>query len=189
MKRNALAALLATILAACGSLTAVHPESAPAPINAATPAASSLTSTPTPSSPQSAAAYPPAASPPAAAATAVAAGPTMLTRTVALIAIGGSRTNGFVELTDRNGSFVATVSAGGLAPGLHTVHIHRGSCANPYAGMHLTVLGILAANASGAGTLVAGLGSVYLSPANYLIVYATTSPQVIVGCAGLVALG
>lgn len=184
MKRNALAALLATILAACGSLATVHPETAPAPINAGTPVASPLISTPPPSSPQSA-----AASPPAAAATAVAPSPTMLTRTVPLIAIGGSRTNGFVELTDRNGSFVATVSAGGLAPGLHTVHIHRGSCANPYAGTHLTVLGILGANASGAGTLVAGLGSVYLSPANYLIVYATTSPQVIVGCAGLVALG
>jgi Cu/Zn superoxide dismutase len=84
----------------------------------------------------------------------------MLSRTVPLIAIGGSRVSGFVQVTERNGSFVATVSARGLTPGLHTVHIHRGSCANPYAGVHLTVLGLLAADGSGAGTLTAGIGSV-----------------------------
>lgn len=112
----------------------------------------------------------------------------MVSRTVPLIAIGGSRVSGFVQVTEQNGSLGATVSARGLAPGLHTVHIHRGSCANPYAGIHLTVLGLLAANDSGAGILTAGIGSVYVAPGRYVIVYASTTPQIIVGCADLVAL-
>ena len=60
---------------------------------------------------------------------------------------------------------------------------------NPYAGIHLTVLGLLAADSSGSGTLTAGIGSVYVAPGRYVIAYSTTSPQIIVGCADLVALG
>jgi hypothetical protein len=113
----------------------------------------------------------------------------VLSRNFPLVAIGGSRVAGLVQITDRDGSFVAGVSVVGLRPGtLHIIHVHAGSCANPYGGMHLTVLGLLHAGPGGAGSLTAGLASVYVASGRYIIVYATTSPQVIVGCANLTAL-
>ncbi len=116
----------------------------------------------------------------------------MMTGSFALMAVGGSFVRGVVQVTARDGVFTATVSAGGLPSGgstLHTVHVHLGSCANPYAGVHLTVLGVLGTNAVGAGTLTARLAPVYVSAGHYVIVYASTLPQVIVGCANLAALG
>ncbi len=103
----------------------------PTPIPSSTsPGASpaSVTPTPTPT---------PAPVPPA---------PVVLSRDFPLVGIGGSHVSGVVQVTDRDGSFVVSVSARGFAPGIttiHTVHIHGGSCANPYAGVHLTVLGVL----------------------------------------------
>lgn len=105
--------------------------------------------------------------------------------------VGGSFVRGIVQITARSGNFTATVSASGLPQGgstLHAVHIHLGSCANSYGGTHLTVLGLLGANAAGAGTLTASLAPAYVSAGHYVIVYASTSPQVIVGCANLAAL-
>ena len=115
----------------------------------------------------------------------------VLTGTFPLIAIGGSHVSGLVQVTDRDGSFVADVSVRGLPPGmstLHTVHIHAGSCANPYGGLHLTVLGLLRAGPTGAGMLMAPLAPVYVANGHYVIVYANTAPQVILGCANLMAL-
>ena len=108
-----------------------------------------------------------------------------------LLAIGGSHTSGVVQITDRAGSFVATISVQGLASGMqtvHTVHIHAGSCANPYGGVHLTVLGLLRAGPGGAGTLTAPLAPFFVANAHYVIVYSNTAPQVIVGCANLMTL-
>ena len=115
----------------------------------------------------------------------------MLSRSFSLIAVGGSFVNGVVQVTERNGAFMATVSARGLPGGssLHTVHVHLGSCANPYAGMHLTGLGLLASNAAGAGSLTAALAPVYVATGHYVIVYSNASSQVIVGCANLAPLG
>lgn len=115
----------------------------------------------------------------------------VLSRTFRLMAVGGSFVSGVVQVTDRNGAFTAAVRATALPSGastLHAVHIHLGSCANPYGGMHLTVLGLLGANSAGAGTLTAPLAPVYVSAGHYVIVYASTSPQVIVGCANLASL-
>ena len=114
----------------------------------------------------------------------------VLTRTFALMSAGGSFVRGAVRVTERNGVFTASVNATGLLPStLHTVHIHLGSCTNPYAGTHLTVLGVLDASAGGAGMLTAGLAPVYVSPGHYVIVYASTSPQLIIGCANLGSIG
>lgn len=106
------------------------------------------------------------------------------------MAVSGSFVTGVVQISERNGAFAASVSARALPGGssLHAVHIHLGSCANPYAGMHLTVLGLLASNAAGAGSLSAPLAPVYVSAGHYVIVYSNASPQVIVGCANLAPL-
>ena len=108
-----------------------------------------------------------------------------------LLAVGGSHASGVVQVTDRAGSVVATVSVQGLASGmqtLHAVHIHAGSCANPYGGLHLTVLGLLRSGPAGTGMLTAPLAPFYVANAHYVIVYANTAPQVIVGCANLMPL-
>jgi hypothetical protein len=105
-----------------------------------------------------------------------------------LVAIGSSHASGVVQITDRAGSFVATVSVQGLASGmqtLHSVHIHAGSCANPYGGLHLTVLGLLRAGPTGTGMLTAPLAPFYVANGHYLIVYSNALPQVIEGCANL----
>src|SRR5438132_2365991 len=76
-----------------------------------------------------------------------------------------SHISGLVQVTDRAGSFLADVSVRGLPKEmstLHTVHIHAGSCANPYGGIHLTVLGLLRADSTGAGMLAAPLAPVYV---------------------------
>jgi hypothetical protein len=115
----------------------------------------------------------------------------MLSGGFAIIPIGRSNVRGSVQVSQGGGRFVATVSVGGLPTGmatLHTVHIHLGSCANPYAGMHLTVLGILGANGAGAGSFSAPLAGTYLSSGRYLIIYANLEATVIVGCANLGAL-
>lgn len=99
--------------------------------------------------------------------------------------------SGLVQVTERDGTFVASIIARGLAAGvptLHAVHIHLGSCANPYGGAHLTVLGLLGATAAGTGTLTAGLAPVYVSNGREVIIYASTSPQFIVACANLATL-
>jgi hypothetical protein len=112
----------------------------------------------------------------------------VLGRSFPLIGIGGSSVTGVVQVTQRGGGFVATVSARGLragVPTLHAVHVHLGSCASPYFGMHLTVLGFLNASAAGVGSLTAPVSPAYLSAGHYVILYATTAPQVIVACANL----
>jgi hypothetical protein len=111
----------------------------------------------------------------------------MISRSFPLAGVGGN-VSGVVTVTNRDGRFLATVSAHGLnmrMATLHTVHIHLGSCANPYGGMHVTVLGLLSASAAGAGMLTAPIAPVYLSSGHYVILYATSAPQVIVGCANI----
>lgn len=182
--------LFGTLLTACVSPTGSANRPTPVPFitphtpfpSADAPSAAPMATTSTPS----AAAPPPAAAAPAAVPPVA---PVVLTRTFALMSAGASFVRGTVQVTERNGAFTASVNAAGLPPStLHTVHIHLGSCANPYGGMHLTVLGLLGTNAAGTGTLTAGLAPVYVSPGHYVIVYATSSPQLIAGCANLGSL-
>jgi hypothetical protein len=174
VRRLLTALLLTTVMSACGSTTGTSIAPTPTPrIPAPAPSPTDLPPTPT-------------STPPAAA-------PTPLVRTgiFQLVAIGGSHASGLVQVTERNGSFVASVSVRGLAPGMasvHTVHIHAGTCANPYGGLHLTVLGLLRTGPTGAGMVTAPLAPFYVANGHYVIVYANTSAQVIVGCANLAAL-
>ena len=173
--------MIAAVLTAC--VSSYGTGSRPTPIPFITPPS------PLPSADVAAASPPPPAPAPA---VAQPAAPEVLSRGFVLMAVGGSFVRGRVEVIARNGATTATVSASGLPSGgsrLHTVHIHLGSCANPYGGMHLTVLGLLVASPAGTGTLTAPLAPVYVSAGHYVIVYASTSPQVIVACANLAALG
>lgn len=171
---------VALVLTACAATTGT--SLAPASIAPTTsPTASPTSVASIPASTPSAAALPPV--------TAASTAPVVFSRNFPLVAIGGSRVMGQVQITDRNGSFVAGVSVAGLPPGtLHPIHIHAGSCANPYGGMHLTVLGLLWAGPAGVGSLTTGLAPVYVASGRYVIVYASTSRQVIVGCADLMSL-
>lgn len=112
-----------------------------------------------------------------------------MSRSFALLPVAGSGAFGSVTVLQRNGFFSATVVVHGVANGsIHTVHIHLGSCANPYGGMHLTVLGLLAGDASNSGGLTAAIAPVYVSTGHYVIVYATNSPVSIIACTNLAAI-
>lgn len=112
-----------------------------------------------------------------------------LSRGFAVLPFGGSQVSGVIAIQSGVGFDTATVSLRGLAAsGLHAIHVHLGSCANPYAGVHLTVLGFLGATSAGTGTLQAAIAPGYLSAGHYVIVYASTAPQRIVGCANLAPL-
>jgi hypothetical protein len=106
-----------------------------------------------------------------------------------LLAVGGSGTGGSVGITALAArSFSVSLVVHGLPSGVltaHTVHVHAGSCAAPYAGRHLYVLGTLVGDRQGMGTLHATGPGAYVAPGRYLIVYASSSPDVIVGCADL----
>jgi hypothetical protein len=176
-----------TVLTACGSTIGASTGPTPIPYIAPPTPSASPSASPIPASPPPAAALPPVAAAPAAAPPA----PTVRSAAFPLLAIGGSRVSGQVQVTERDGAFVAGVSVRGLAAGtatLHAVHIHAGSCANPYGGIHLTVLGLLRTDPTGMGMLTAGLAPVYVANGRYVIVYSTTAPQVIVACANLMSL-
>lgn len=179
MKRTVLGALLGLFLSACAAATSTTIASPTTPPITPTQAASPL---PLPST-----------LPTLAAPTIVTPPPEQLSGAFPIIAIGSSRVRGLVQVGQRtDGGFDATVSVSGLTlgiPTLHTVHIHRGSCANPYAGTHQTVLGILGASAAGAGAFSAPIAATYLASGHYVIVYMTTAPRTIVGCANLGPLG
>lgn len=182
MRRVFATALLMTVLTACASTTGSLIAPTPASfITTPTPAPGIATPAPT-STPPAAALPPTAAAPPV---------PMVLSRTFPLVGVGGSHASGLVQVTEGEGAFVADVSVRGLASGaatLHAVHLHAGSCANPYGGVHLTVLGLLRVDTTGGGMLTAPLAPFYVANGHYVIVYASTSPQVIVGCANLMAL-
>ena len=115
----------------------------------------------------------------------------MVHGTFPIVGIGRSGLSGLVQVSHSGNGFVATVSVRGLPIGMataHAVHIHLGSCANPYGGMHLTVLGILGTSAAGTGSLSAPLAGIYVSSGRYVIIYAGLAARVIVGCANLAAL-
>jgi hypothetical protein len=115
--------------------------------------------------------------------------PAPMAATFPLVAIGGSGVSGTVAVTAPDArSFSVSLSLRGLRTGMltaHTVHLHAGGCAAPYAGLHLTVLGTLLGDRSGAGGLEVTDPNRYVAPGRYLIVYATTSPAVILACADL----
>jgi hypothetical protein len=185
VKRWVLGPLLALLLSACGAAT----STTIAPPFAASPSPPPVAATPSP--PPVAAALPPLPSTPplAASPTPVPPPPRMLSGAFPILAIGGTRVRGLVQVGQRpGGGFDATVSVSGLPAGmptLHTVHIHRGSCANPYAGAHQTVLGILGASATGVGAFSAPIAPTYLASGHYVIVYMTAAARTIVGCANL----
>jgi hypothetical protein len=178
VKRLVLAALLMLVLSACASLATTSSSRLVAPSGAPIPAPRTPAPTP-PTSPPMVAQPPP---PPAT---------RMLSGAFSIVAIGRSGVSGSVEVSQSGGRFVATVSARGLPLGmatLHTVHIHLGSCANPYGGAHLTVLGILGTNAGGTGSFSAPLAGTYVSSGRYVIIYASLAARTIIGCANLGAV-
>ncbi len=106
-----------------------------------------------------------------------------------IIPFMGHGARGTVHVTIRGGQTVTTVSVYGVAPySVHAIHIHAGSCASAYTGIHLYILGILSTNAAGAGS-VSGYGPApYIPGSRYVIVYDSLAPAVIVGCANLGSL-
>ncbi|HYM49921.1 MAG TPA: hypothetical protein VET65_05035 [Candidatus Limnocylindrales bacterium] len=127
---------------------------------------------------------PPAALP-ALAAPPVVAQPAIREGTFPLVPVGMRGAMGSVTVTAQGGGFSLSVSARHLAPlSLHTVHLHLGSCASAYVGRHLLVIGSVAANGGGVGSVSANLGFPYTT-GRYVIVYANANAVTIIGCADL----
>ena len=184
-------------LAACGP-AAIRPP-APTPIPFITPPATAVTTSPSaePASPPPLPARPTAAptlgppptTPPVAAAAAPPPPAPVMSRTLFLSPVGGSGVSGTLAIVNQSGAFTATVAVHGIANGsLHTVHIHLGSCSNPYGGMHLTMIGLITGDSMGTGGVSARIAPVYLSSGHYVIVYGTSSPMRIIACANLAAM-
>jgi hypothetical protein len=103
-----------------------------------------------------------------------------------VLSAGGSGVRGSVRVSIRGSQVTTSVSLAGLAPFTdHAIHIHAGSCASPYTGFHLFVLGFVMANVSGQGA-TSGFGpSLYIPGARYVIVYSSLAPITIIGCSNL----
>ncbi len=195
MTRLVLGGLIALVLSSCGSVavssSAKDAASLPAPSQtSAVPAGATAVPSPSPVGPQPTAPSPtsaPALAPPVRPAPLPPVPPAPVAiRMFGLVPVGGSMTSGSILVQPVNGLLRATLSARGLLPGtVHTVHIHLGTCANPYGGLHLTVLGLMFAASDGTGFLSAPIAPVYLSSGHYLIVYANNAPQRIIACANL----
>ncbi len=189
MPRALLGGLIALLLCSCGSVAISN--SAKDASSVLAPPETSATAVPSPSqvAPQPAAPLPtrsPAPAPVRPAPLPPAPPAPVAIRMFGLVPVGGSMTSGSILVQPVNGLLRATLSARGLLPGtVHTVHIHLGTCANPYGGLHLTVLGVMFAASDGTGFLSAPIAPVYLSSGHYLIVYANNAPQRIIACANL----
>lgn len=110
----------------------------------------------------------------------------LLTGSFPILPAGGSGVYGHVSVAVRAMETDLSVSVGGLpAMSSHAIHIHAGTCQNPYGGMHLYILGTLTANRFGNG-VVNGFGPRPYAPySRYVIVYASLAPDSIIGCANL----
>jgi hypothetical protein len=191
VKRILMAAILLPFLSACASLATVTAAHLPSTAGPTQPAAITEAPSVLPETVVAPSATPAPTRPPVVAQPVPPPAPLMRSATFPIIAIGRRGVSGVVQISQSGSRFVASVSVRGLPTGMptfHTVHIHAGSCSNPYGGMHLTVLGILGANATGAGSFSSALAGVYVTSGRYVIVYADLTARVIVGCANLAGL-
>lgn len=100
--------------------------------------------------------------------------------------VGGTRVGGTIHVVKQGSTALLSLNAHGLfARSEHSIHLHAGSCNNPYGGVHLYVLGTLFVNGSGSGTLRASEPFPYVGGRRYVIVYEGLVPSTIVGCANL----
>jgi len=105
------------------------------------------------------------------------------------MAFAGTRVRGSVSVSSQGSQTRFSVSVAGLSPfSTHAIHIHAGSCRNPYGGVHLYILGFPSAGRAGTVTLRGFGPSHYVAGQYYVIVYANTAPSLIIGCATLGAL-
>jgi hypothetical protein len=92
--------------------------------------------------------------------------------------------NGEVIITPMPGAYRLKVQASGFAPGsLHSVHLHFGNC--PSAGVHIAVLGAMAADAGGNASLRLTLGVPYRGSGRFVIIYEGPSAGPLAACAQL----
>jgi hypothetical protein len=106
--------------------------------------------------------------------------------TYAITALAAGGPTGTVSATP--GSMVVTlrVTVLGLAPrSVHTIHDHLGSCASAPASRHLSVLTTAMADAAGMIRFDVAVPMFQSGSGRIVIVYATTRPDVITGCAQL----
>ena len=91
---------------------------------------------------------------------------------------------GQVTIKPMAGSYRLQVMAAGLPPGsAHSVHLHFGNC--PSTGVHITVLGTLVADSSGAASLSVVIGVPYMGNGKFVIVYVGPSAGPLAACAQL----
>lgn len=183
MKRGLLTFVMASLLAGCGyasepaPVPITAPETSPASTPTQTPGGIALPATPVPTA---------TATPTTAVAVATAVPPAPAVGTFPVLPFGGTTVHGTLRVQAGVGFDTSALVLNGLPVGtVHAVHIHLGSCANPYGGVHLTVVGLLSAGPGGSGALAAPIAPTYLSAGHYLIVYASPSPQRIVACGNL----
>lgn len=103
----------------------------------------------------------------------------------ALFPFGNGGAHGTVTVRLQASGFAVSVAVQGLVPGTpHSIHLHAGSCGAAVAGTHLVILGTIAANGAGSGSIASHVALRY-SPGRFVIVYANLSPATIIGCADL----
>lgn len=104
----------------------------------------------------------------------------------AIAPVGGSGVGGTVEISASGSSARYQVAVTGLRPGsTHAVHDHLGTCAGLAQSEHLTVLDIGTASMSGSIGFTTTVSSFDAGSDRIVIVYATASTGVVVGCADL----
>jgi hypothetical protein len=92
--------------------------------------------------------------------------------------------HGQVRITPMAGSYRLQVQATGLPPGsAHSVHLHFGNC--PNAGVHISVVGTLVADAAGSGFLTVIYQRPFSGNGRFVIIYIGPSAGPLAACAQL----
>lgn len=92
--------------------------------------------------------------------------------------------HGQVTITPLTGSYRLQVQATGLPPGsAHSVHLHFGNC--PSAGVHISVLGTVVADAAGSGSLTMTFQRPFSGNGRFVIIYVGPSAGPLAACAQL----
>jgi hypothetical protein len=100
-----------------------------------------------------------------------------------LVAVG-EPVSGQVVVTPGTNQYQLQVFATGLAAGsTHSVHLHFGNC--PSTGVHITVLGTLLADGSGAASISVTIFRAYAGNGRFVIVYTGPRAGPLAACAQL----
>lgn len=185
---NGFLVLLTGLLAACGSGVAAGASGPGSAAPRALAVASSASSAPSPLVTATASSTEGPNPAPTLAPLPVPAAPMLMAHatsaTFALRAVGDPGAGGSVAVTMQSGRAVITVLAMGIPAGsVHSVHLHFGNC--PSAGSHILVLGTLRADASGSGSVTAGVNAIFTGPGHFVIVYLGPSAGTLGACANL----